>query len=266
MDFRGSTRLFADPDFDGEPAVINTVTAKPGDEPIIPDDDENTDGPQDGGDEPPAVSIPVGTTCGGSGKPVQPPGPRRKVRVCGVEVALLNERVQFIDPQTGKLVNESVTDFSRKSLLGQYATLEDFLHGWLSADRKAALAEELKDSGVFLDALREEAGAIGAELDDFDLILHVAYDKPPLTRGERVKNVQKRGYLHRYSGECVKVLQALLDKYATIGISQVEDIRVLANDPFIHLGSPAKIISLFGGKTSYQQAVQELINQLYATS
>ncbi|WP_296181641.1 EcoAI/FtnUII family type I restriction enzme subunit R [uncultured Mobiluncus sp.] len=266
MDFRGSTRLFADSDFDGEPVVIKTVTVKPGEEPNIPGDDETTDESQDGVKEAPTGTDPAGTVCGGGSKPGEPPTPRRKVRVRGVEVALLNERVQFIDPQTGMLVNESVTDFSRKSLLGQYATLEDFLHGWLSADRKAVLAEELKDSGVFLDALREEAGAIGAELDDFDLILHVAYDKPPLTRAERVKNVQKKGYLHRYSDECVKVLQALLDKYATMGVSQVEDIRVLANDPFIHLGSPVKIINLFGGKTNYQQAVQELINQLYATS
>lgn len=266
MDFRGSTRLFADSDFDGEPVVIKTVKVKPGEEPIIPGDDETTDESQDGDKGAPTGADPAGTVCGDGSKPGEPTTPKRKVRVRGVEVALLNERVQFIDPQTGKLVNESVTDFSRKSLLGQYATLEDFLHSWLSADRKAALAEELKDSGVFLDALREEVGTIGAELDDFDLILHVAYDKPPLTRAERVKNVQKKGYLHRYSSECRKVLQALLDKYATMGVSQIEDIRVLANDPFIHLGSPKKIVNLFGGKTNYQQAVQELINQLYATS
>lgn len=267
MDFRGSTRLFADPDFDGEPVTIINISATPDGEPELPDDETNlpetetpqTDTDRDGVldlDEWLSSDMPVSTD-------TTETGGRHKVRVSGVEVTLLNERVQFVNPQTGKLVSESITDFSRKSLLGQYSTLEEFLSGWLSSERKAALVEELQDRGVLLSALREEAGDIGAQLDDFDLIMHVAYDKPPLTRRERAANVQKKGYLHRYSSECEQVLAALLEKYATMGVAQVEDIRVLANDPFIHLGSPARIISLFGGKDNYQQAVQELINEIY---
>lgn len=264
MDFRGSTRLFADPDFDGEPTVIMDVPTggdlpDPEDEPTEPEG-ETTD--TAGVDSPTTPGEPEG-----SGEPQIDSGeePERKVqRVRGVEVKLLNERVQYIDPTTGKLVTESITDFSRKNMLGLYATLEDFLTAWRTSDKKQALIDELADHGVLLDALREQAGATGEQLDDFDLVMHVAYDRPPLTRAERAKNVKKTGYLHTYSEHCQTVLEGLLDKYATSGVAQIEDLRILANDPFLQIGSAAKIVKLFGGRDDYEQAVAHLIDEIYA--
>ncbi|MDO4607187.1 MAG: DEAD/DEAH box helicase family protein [Bowdeniella nasicola] len=265
MDFRGSTRLFADPDFDGEPTVIINIPTG-GD---LPDPDDE---PADTGDD---ITEPADcddtTQSGGPNGTDEPPidsgedGPKRRMqRVRGVKVKLLNERVQYIDPVTGKLVTESITDFSRKNMLGLYATLEDFLTAWRASDKKQAVIDELADHGVLLDALREQAGAAGELLDDFDLVIHVAYDKPPLTRAERVGNVRKTGYLHTYSAQCQQVLEGLLDKYATSGVAQIEDLRILANDPFLQIGSAAKIVKLFGSRDDYTKAVADLINEIYA--
>lgn len=255
MDFRGSTNLFADPDFDGTPDVI--IDMPEGGEIPDPDDDHTEDPIPDGTD---------GTGTGGDDAPEPDPGEKgnKKVRVRGVEVRLLDERVQYVDPTTGKLITESITDFSRRNVLGQYATLDAFLTAWNSAERKQAIIDELADQGVLIEALREQAGATGQDMDDFDLIVHVAYDRPPLTRSERAKNVKKTGYLHQYSDQCQQVLEALLDKYATMGVAQIEDLRILDNDPFLQMGSPAKIVSLFGGKLDYEKALDDLIDLIYA--
>lgn len=263
MDFRGSTRLFADPDFDGMPTVITEVPE--GSE--LPDPDENganesvpdSDGGFDTDDFPWPDSereTEVDRDPDESRK--------KKIRVRGIEVRLLDERVQYIDPITGKLMTESITDFSRRNVLGQYATLEDFIKAWNDAERKQVLIEELADHGVMIDALREQAGRTAEQMDDFDLIVHVAYDRPPLTRSERANNVKKTGYLHAYSQQCRQVLEALLDKYATMGVSEIEDLRILDNDPFIKIGSPTKIVKLFGGKLDYEKALDGLINLIYS--
>lgn len=260
LDFRGSTRLFADPDFDGEPVVF-----KPVGPPVPGDDGEEIppEWPEDDEVEPYAPPIPTG---GEDPEPPLPPGCEEKIRVRGVDVKLLNERVQYIDPTTGKLIIESLRDFSRTTLRGTYKTLDSFIQAWNDADQKTALVAELQEKGVFLDAIRAEAGGHFDDVDDFDLIMHVAFDRPPLTKKERIDQVKKRGYLHQYSSAAEQVLAALLDKYADVGISELEDVRVLTNEPFVQFGSPVKIISLFGGKNEYLAAVKALRDVIYETA
>ena len=194
--------------------------------------------------------------------PFEPPGVNEtpaKYRVRGVSVKILNERVQYYD-KDGKLITESIKDYSKRNILEEYATLDEFLQAWNSADKKQAIIEELQERGVLIDALKEESGK---ELDDFDLILHVAYDKKPLTKSERVNHVKKQGYLYKYSEVCQEVLAALLDKYMNEGICELEDTRILDNAPFDRIGSPKKIAKLFGGKEGYIQAVKELERAIY---
>lgn len=251
MDFRNASRLFADPDFDGEPVSVIDLG---------PDDDF----PTDEDDNPPKPSYPDDDEYWSlDGDDDDDSGTRSKrpvYRVRNVPVKILSERVQYYD-KDGKLVTESLTDYSKKNILGKYATLDAFLTAWNSEDRKQAIIDALKDEGVLLDALREIAG--NKDLDDFDLICHIAYDAPALTKAERANNVRKRGYLYQYSDLAQKVLDALLDKYMTDGIGEIESLEILANDPFRQFGSPLKIAKLFGGKAGYERAVQELKNQIY---
>lgn len=250
MDFRNASRLFADPDFDGEPVSVIDLG---------PDDDF----PTDEDDNPPKPSYPDDEERWSLDGDDDDSGTRSKrpvYRVRNVPVKILSERVQYYD-KDGKLVTESLTDYSKKNILGKYATLDAFLTAWNSEDRKQAIIDALKDEGVLLDALREIAG--NKDLDDFDLICHIAYDAPALTKAERANNVRKRGYLYQYSDLARKVLDALLDKYMTDGIGEIESLEILANDPFRQFGSPLKIAKLFGGKAGYERAVQELKNQIY---
>ncbi len=246
MDFRNACRLFADPDFDGDPIVI-----------IDGDGDEIVDPPIDG-DDPTVPPIDGGGTgSGGSGTD----NPRIKYRVRGVDVNILNERVQYYD-KDGKLITESITDYSRKNILGEYATLDEFLKAWNGEERKQAIVDELQEQGVLLEALREVSGQ--KDIDDFDLICHIAFDKAPLTKKERANNVRKKGYLHKYSELAQQVLDALLDKYMNDGIHDIESLEVLSNDPFRQFGTPMKIAKSFGGKTGYLQAIKELEQAIYA--
>ncbi len=250
MDFRDVCRLFADPAFDGDPVVIiDGGDGGEGWDPTEPDQPETPDNP----DEPVYPGDP----------PIfEPPGVAEtpaKYRVRGVSVRILNERVQYYD-KDGKLITESIKDYSKRNILEEYATLDEFLRAWNSADKKQAIVEELQERGVLLDALKEEAGK---DFDDFDLILHVAYDKKPLTKSERVNHVKKQGYLYKYSEVCREVLSALLDKYMNEGIRELEDTRILDNAPFDRIGSPKKIAQLFGGKEGYIQAVRELERAIY---
>ena len=250
MDFRDVCRLFADPAFDGDPVVIiDGGDGGEGWDPTEPDQPETPDNP----DEPVYPGDP----------PIfEPPGVAEtpaKYRVRGVSVRILNERVQYYD-KDGKLITESIKDYSKRNILEEYATLDEFLRAWNSADKKQAIVEELQERGVLLDALKEEAGK---DFDDFDLILHVAYDKKPLTKSERVNHVKKQGYLYKYSEVCREVLAALLDKYMNEGIRELEDTRILDNAPFDRIGSPKKIAQLFGGKEGYIQAVRELERAIY---
>lgn len=246
MDFRNACRLFADPEFDGDPIVIID-----GDDPLPGD-------PPDVIVDPPFPSGGGGDDGGGDG---ESPEKRHKYRVRGVDVTILNERVQYYD-KDGKLITESVTDYSKKNILGEYATLDSFLRAWNNEQRKQAIIDELQERGVLLEALREASG--NKDIDDFDLICHIAYDKAPLTKAERVNNVKKRGYLYKYSGLAQEVLSALLDKYMNDGIKDIDNLAILSNDPFRKYGTPMKIAKLFGGKAGYMQAVHKLQEELYA--
>ena len=244
MDFRNACRLFADPDFDGDPIVI-----------IDDDDPPVVDPPVD----PPVT--PPGPGPGPGPGPIDPPEKKHKFRVRGVDVTILNERVQYYD-KDGKLITESVTDYSKKNILGEYATLDSFLRAWKGEKRKQAIIDELQERGVLLEALREASG--NKDIDDFDLICHIAYDRAPLTKAERANNVRKRGYLYKYSGLAQEVLSALLDKYMNEGIRDIESLEILSNDPFRKFGTPMKIAKLFGGKDGYIRAIKELQDEIYA--
>jgi len=261
MDFRNASRLFADPDFDGKPEVVIDLDGDdPVDEPDTPTDegeegtgeDTGTDGvKEDGGEYGTSDTPPFDEE--GEDKP-------RKYYVGDVTVRVLSERVQYVD-KDGKLITESLIDYTKKNILQQYSRLDEFLRTWTEAEKKQAIIDELQDDGVLLEAVREELGK--TELDDFDLICHIAYDKAPLTKKERAENVKKRHYLYKYSDTAKEVIEALLDKYANDGIKEIEDTKVLQLKEFQKIGSPMKIVKAFGGKEAYQKAVQELENEIY---
>ncbi|KRE19175.1 DEAD/DEAH box helicase family protein [Bacillus safensis] len=261
MDFRNSSRLFADPAFDGRPEVVIELDGNdPVDEPGTPTDEgEEGMGEDDGND---GVKEDKGEYGTGDTPPFNDEGEDkpRKYYIGDVTVRVLSERVQYVD-KDGKLITESLTDYTKKNILEQYARLDDFLRTWTEAEKKQAIIDELQESGVLLDAIREELGK--TELDDFDLICHLAYDKPPLTKKERAENVKKRHYLYKYSDTAQQVIEALLDKYANDGIKEIEDTKVLQLKEFAKIGSPMKIVEAFGGKEAYLKAVKELENEIY---
>ncbi|HRJ47834.1 MAG TPA: DEAD/DEAH box helicase family protein [Opitutaceae bacterium] len=252
MDFRKVTELFARPEFDGDPVVIY----EPGpDEPPVPPDE--TLPPVGGAEEGPQddfVTVdgpfPPGAVTGGG---------RTKYVVDNVSVSLIAEQVQYYD-EGGKLVTESLRDYTRKNIRKAYASLDTFLKTWTKADRKAAILAELQGRGVFLDALAEE---VGRDYDAFDLVAHVAFDQPPLTRRERAENVKKRNYFTKYGPQARAVLEALLAKYADSGLADLESPKVLALDPFASMGTPVQLVKAFGGPDAYAAAVRELEAQLY---
>lgn len=253
LDFRNASRLFADPDFDGPAEVVIDISSDdPVVEPETPDDPSNPADP----DSTPIPPI----------EPTKPPfidpnpDKPQKYYVSGVPVDVVAEYVQYLDAN-GKLITESIIDYTKKNILNQYARLDLFLSKWKEAERKQAIIDEMEEEGVLLDAVREETGQ--KDIDDFDLILHLAYDKAPLTRLERANNVKKRNYLYKYSELAQKVLSALLDKYADEGLKDIEETKILQLDEFKKLGSPMKLVKEFGGKEGYQKAVQELENEIY---
>ena len=231
MDFRRATELFADPDFDGDP--VDIYNPSPGDPPLPPDDDDDEE------------------------------GGRTKYYVDDVDARVIAEREQFIDPKTGKLITESLKDYTRNSILAEYASLDDFLTRWNDADKKMAVLAELEECGVLFDELRE---AVGKDCDAFDLICHVAFDRPPLTRKERADSVRKRDYFARYGDKARAVLEALLEKYADQGIGDLESMEVLKVAPISHLGTPVELIGAFGGRQRFQEAIIELQQELYASA
>lgn len=252
LDFRNSSRLFADPKFDGDPVVVidggnGGDGWDPGTDQGQANENEQDKGREDGGG--PVIEI----------KPPEEGTKAIKYRVRGVSVKVINERVQYYDAE-GKLITESLKDYSKRNILERYASLNEFINIWTKAEKKQAIVRELEERGVLLEAIKDEAGE---DIDDFDLILHIAYDQKPLTKRERVEHVKKKGYLYKYSEVCQQVLSALLDKYMDEGISELEDTRVLENAPFDRMGSPVSIARLFGGKNKYLQAVKELEEELY---
>ena len=240
MDFKKATELFKDPLFDGDPVVIY----EPGDDdPPVPPDPLPGDG-DDGGDDP---DVPSGT---------------RKYVFNNVEVSIVAERVEYIG-NDGKLVMESYKDFSKKQIHSEFASLDDFLTNWNSAAKKKEIIDLLEEHGVIVENLAE---AVGKDFSEFDLICHVAFDQPPLTRKERANNVKKRNYFTKYGEQARKVLEALLDKYADRGVVSIENPKVLHLDPFNEIGTPVEIINdVFGGKDKYEKALKELENELYRT-
>ncbi|MGU8987629.1 EcoAI/FtnUII family type I restriction enzme subunit R [Clostridium perfringens] len=253
MDFRNVSRLFADPDFDGEPVVI--YEPKDGEDIVPPETQENS---QDNETEGATENSFGGDSSGIGGKNKT----KSKYRLSDVEVNVISERVQYYD-KDGKLVTESLKDYSKKNILAEFSDLDTFLRKWNSEEKKQAIIDELIEHGVLLDALREEIG--NPDIDDFDLICHIAYDKKPLTRHERANNVKKRGYLYKYSDMAQKVLEGLLDKYSSDkNIADLTDTKVLELKPFDKFGNPIKIVKAFGGKEKYIEAVKELEKEIYA--
>ena len=255
LDFKRATELFADKDFDGEP--VQVYEPQPGD-PVQPP--EPPAAPLHPADDPSALAPtdPLGPLVTGPG------GDEPKKYIVGgqVTVAVARERVQYLNAQ-GKLVTESLRDYTRINLLKKYDSLDRFLQTWQQADRKAALLQELEGQGVLLDALADE---VGKDLDPFDLLLHVAYDQPPLTRRERAQRVKKRNVFTQYGPVARKVLDALLDKYADEGIATIESNEVFKLQPFTDLGSPVELVRSFGGRPQYLSALQALEQALYAPS
>lgn len=259
LDFKRATELFADSDFDGEP--VQVYEPQPG-EPITPPPVDTPPG------NPPPGQPPEGlpTTTAGPGEGGGESGgtganePRKYILGDGVPVTVARERVQYLNAQ-GKLVTESLRDYTRINLRKQYESLDQFLQTWQQADRKAALLAELESQGVLLDALAHE---VGQDLDPFDLLLHVAYGQPPLTRRERAQRVKKRNVFTQYGPVARKVLDALLDKYADEGIATIESNEVLRLQPFSQLGSPVELVRSFGGRPQYLGALQALERELYA--
>lgn len=259
IDFKKATELFADPDFDGDPVQIYEPS---GDQSPVPPD-VSVD-PEVGG----GVTYPEpGEDQEWSG--VAEPGPGeeggiRRYVVANVEVKVAAERVQYFDAN-GKLITESLKDYTRKALAREYASLDDFLRRWSSTEKKQAIIDELSEQGVFFDALADEIGRqSGKAFDPFDLVCHVAWDMPPLTRKERAEQVKKRNYFTRYGEQARRVLEALLDKYADEGVAHIEETQILTIAPFTEFGTPLEIIRAFGGLDQYQQAVNELEQALYS--
>lgn len=249
LDFKKATELFADPDFDGEPVVIYAPTS---DDPIVPADDETPLGDPSQPDLQP--DTPPEPSDLGDGH-----NPRIKYIISDVPVYVVNERVQYYGAN-GKLITESLKDYTRIQIGKRFRSLDDFLQTWNDADRKAAIVAELEAQGIFFDELEKEAGR---SLDPFDLICHIAFGQKPLTRRERADQVKKRDYFTRYGGTARKVLELLLDKYADAGIGEIETLDVLKLKPFDALGSVPQIVKAFGGKPQYLQAVREMERTLY---
>jgi len=240
MDFKRATALFADPAFDGEPVQI--YEPGPDDPPLPPEEVAYTDHEQ-----PPALTT-------------NDPADRAITYVVDdVEVRVATERVQYLDGN-GRLITESLKDYSRKTVNQAYATLDDFLSAWNAAERKQAVVEELAARGVFFDELAEQ---IGPDYDAFDLVCHVAFDRPPRTRRERVAQVRGRDVFTRYGDQARAVLEALLDKYADAGLKSFESLDILKVDPLSAFGTPMEIINLFGGKANYLTALHQLEAELY---
>lgn len=246
MDFKKATKRFADPAFDGDPVQIYEPPT--GASPVPPDDGDGGTGE----DEDEIIIDP----------PVTPGQKRIKYTPNNVEVSVLAERVQYYG-KDGKLITESIKDYTRKTVRQEFTSLDNFLNRWNAAEQKQAIIQELNELGILLEALADE---VGKDFDPFDLICHVAFDQPPLSRRERAQKVRQQNYFNKYSQQAHAIINALLDKYADEGIENIEDINVLNVQPISELGTPLEIIKLFGSKQKYLAALQELKTELYMAS
>jgi type I restriction enzyme R subunit len=253
MDFRNVTRLFADPEFDGDPVESYE---QEGTKPLPVKDivERETLSEQELAASNPREEILIDGT-------EENPKPKKIYIKDGVSFDPIQKLVQYIDPATGKLITASLQDFSKQTIRGAYATLEDFLNRWNATERKEAIIAELAEQGVVFDELREE---VGRECDVFDLILHVAYGKKPLTRSERLREVRRSDYFAKYEGKAREIIDHLLEKYAQYGITAIDDIGDLQVSPFSEYGAPIEIVEdIFGGREKYLQVIREIERQLY---
>ena len=233
FDFRDVTRLFHDPDFDG---------------PIEQQDDFQPHKPGSGPDEPPKV-------------PPQPSDKKTKYMLGGTKVTVAQKHIQYLD-KDGNLITESLIDYTKRNVRNQYASMDEFLNAWSDAERKHTIVEELEKRGVFFDDLCDE---VGKDLDPFDMILHIVFDQPPLTRKERAENVRKRNYFTKYGKQAAEILDALLTKYADSGLTDLENVDVLKVDPIKQYGTQVYIVNtIFGGIAKFREAIKELEAAIYA--
>lgn len=181
----------------------------------------------------------------------------------GCKVCIVHKTVSVYDTDGKLLHQESIIDYTKENILGKYASLDNFIRQWSAQEKKEAIRELLRERGIDLEQVKEQQGM--TDVDDFDFICHVAFDKKPLTRRERANNVKKRDFLSKYSPAAREVLEALLDKYMNTGIYEIEKAEILRLDPFLKMGKPAKIASYFGGKDGYFKAVKELENEIYTS-
>ena len=237
MDFRNVSRLFADPDWDG---------------PIEMDEDFNPKSGSERNTKPPVGPGP---------DPIDPKQPKPIVNRDGCQVKIVYKTVSVYDANGKLLRQESIIDYTKENILGAYASLDNFIRKWSAEEKKEKIRGLLREQGIDLETLKEDQGM--SDVDDFDFICHVAFDKKPLTRKERAENVKKRDFLNKYSGAAREVLEALLDKYMNTGIYEIEKTEILKLDPFMKMGKPQKIASYFGGKDGYLKAVKELENAIY---
>lgn len=237
MDFRNVSRLFADPDWDG---------------PIEMDEDFNPKSESRKKTKPPVGPGP---------DPADPKQPKPIVNRDGCQVKIVYKTVSVYDTNGKLLRQESIIDYTKENILGAYASLDNFIRKWSAEEKKEKIRGLLREQGIDLETLKEDQGM--SDVDDFDFICHVAFDKKPLTRKERAENVKKKDFLNKYSGAAREVLEALLDKYMNTGIYEIEKTEILKLDPFMRMGKPQKIASYFGGKDGYLKAVKELENAIY---
>ena len=263
IDFRNVTDKFADKDFDGAPVRIKEskqddklseeiIDEGSGDEQVDPVSGENVQFEEVYGFDDDFGAMELREDTPEYGK-------KEKVYVAGVDVSILSERKQFLD-SNGKLITTSLKEYTKTGILTSYRSLDNFLQAWNDAEKKQAIIEELENQGIIFEELKEE---IKSDLDIFDLICHIAWDAPALTRKERAENVRKRNYWTKYGEKARSVLEALLDKYAESGIANIESMKILTVDPLKDMGTPAEIVKLFGGKAQYLQAIRELENEIY---
>ena len=253
MDFRNATELFADPDFDGDPVVIYEPKEN---EPISPP----AEAEQESTAYNPQEEIMISDTGSFDGVGIIKDAPK-KYFINGVDVKVINERVQYIG-ENGKLITESLKDYTKKNILKEYASLDKFLSVWTSAEKKEVIVNELENKGIIFEELEQETGKV---LDPFDLICHIAFGKPPLTRRERAENVRKKDYFSKYEGKAKEVVNALIDKYADEGITAIDDIGDLGVSPFTSFGTPVQIVNdIFGGREEYLKIIKKLQESIYA--
>mgnify|MGYP003520027310 FL=1 len=254
MDFRGATDKFADTDFDGESVMIKDIFD--GDEILNPEEEKIDSIIDENGEE--IIFEPFNIPDAGEIEDIEKQK-REKVYINGVDVTILNERVQIRNSE-GKLITTSYKEYSKQKVHEEFSSLDDFLNRWSSSEKKQVIIDELYEKDILFEELKVD---IGKDMDIFDLICHIAYDKPPLTRKERANSVQKRDYFNKYEGKAKEILKALLEKYSDEGIETIETIEVLKLPEFSSFGTAIEIVNTFGGRDKYLEAIKDLENEIY---